>query len=144
MLRALWIKLFRQSPGEPNRGEAGERVAERYLRSQHGYRLVARNWRNPRNRREELDLVMHDGDVLVFVEVKTRSEEALVSGYHAIDRRKRDALRRAIRSYLRLLTERPLTHRFDVVEVRWPDDADDDGAGAEVLHYTNVRLQRRR
>ena len=34
---------------------------------------MARNWRSPRDRRDEIDLVCRDGDVLVVCEVKTRS-----------------------------------------------------------------------
>jgi len=53
-------------------GERGEQLASEYLQREHGFRLVACNWRNPRDRRDELDLVARDREVLVFVEVKTR------------------------------------------------------------------------
>jgi putative endonuclease len=119
------------------RGAEGERLAALFLKRR-GMNVVARNWRNPRDRREEIDLVCRDGEVLVFVEVKTRPDTARVRGYHAVDRRKRDALRRAIRGYLSLLRVRPHTVRFDVVEVvtRTPGPA-------EVLHFANVRLFRK-
>ena len=59
--------------GRPGRaGETGEQLAAAFLRRERGYRIVARNWRSPRDRRAEVDLVCRDGDVLVFVEVKTR------------------------------------------------------------------------
>lgn len=54
-------------------GTAGERLARRHL-EEHGYAFVTANWRYPGG---ELDLVMRDGDVLVFVEVKTRRGERL-------------------------------------------------------------------
>jgi putative endonuclease len=54
-------------------GAAGELLARRHLEHK-GYRFVAANWRRPYG---ELDLIMRDGDVLVFVEVKTRSGERL-------------------------------------------------------------------
>lgn len=118
-------------------GAWGERRAEAFLKRL-GYRLVARNWRNPRDRRDELDLVCSDGDVLVFVEVKTRSTVALVSGYHAIDRRKKKVLRRTADAYLKALApaQRPRTFRFDVVEV---DSADDQTEGG-IRHFENVPL----
>lgn len=50
----------------------------KFLITTAGYRILARNWRNPRDRRDELDLVALDRDVLVFVEVKTRAKEAKV------------------------------------------------------------------
>ncbi len=55
-------------------GAAGEQFARRHL-EQRGYRFVAANWRRPYG---ELDLIMRDGDVLVFVEVKTRRGERIV------------------------------------------------------------------
>jgi putative endonuclease len=118
-------------------GTAGERRAEKFLK-QLGYRVIARNWRNPSDRRDELDLVCRDGEVLVFVEVKTRSSIALVSGYYAIDRRKKKALRRAADAYLKCLApgQRPRTFRLDVVEV----STDGSAGGAEVRHFENVPL----
>jgi putative endonuclease len=61
-------------------GTAGEQLARRHL-EQRGYRFVAANWRRPYG---ELDLIMRDGDVLVFVEVKTRSSERLVTAEESL------------------------------------------------------------
>jgi putative endonuclease len=117
------------------RGTEGERLAAEFLHAQRGFEIVARNWRNPRDRREEIDLVCRDGEALVFVEVKTRSPTALVPGYDAINRRKRKVLRRAIHAYLTRLRARPRTFRFDVAEV-----AAGGGAAPVVRHFENVRL----
>ncbi len=51
-------------------GSRGERLAARLLK-QKGYRILARNCRS---RWGELDLIARDGDTIVFVEVKTRSQ----------------------------------------------------------------------
>lgn len=120
-------------------GDRGERLAADWLRKQKGFVLVARNWRSPRDRREEIDLVCRDGEVLVFVEVKARAAGALVPGYHAVDERKKRVLRRAIEAYLGGLkeAERPRTFRFDVVEVSFGGGAD---AAEEILHFENVAL----
>jgi putative endonuclease len=61
-------------------GAAGELLARRHL-EQRGYRFVAANWRRPYG---ELDLIMRDGDVLVFVEVKTRRGERLVTAEESL------------------------------------------------------------
>lgn len=112
-------------------------MAERYLRRERGFRIVARNWRSPSDRRDEIDLVARDAEVLVFIEVKTRAPAALVPGFHAVDARKKRVLRRAIRAYLAQLRPKPRTFRFDVVEVV----RGVEGAGArEVLHFENVPL----
>jgi putative endonuclease len=122
-----------RAPAE-ERGAEGERLAAGQLQRQ-GYEVVARNWRNPRDRREEIDLVCRDGDVLIFVEVKTRPDTALVPGFFAVDRRKKRVLRRAIHAYLTRLRRRPRTFRFDVVEV-----VTSAKRPPEVLHYANVAL----
>ena len=136
-----WLQRVCGRGSEPatpaaRRGAEGERLAAEFLCRRLGYEMVTANWRNPRNRREEIDLVCRDGEALVFVEVKTRDADALVQGYQAVDRRKRKVLRRAIRAYLTRLRHRPKTFRFDVAEVA----VDDDGSPPEVRHYENVRL----
>ncbi len=50
-------------------GEWGEAEARRYLETM-GYVFVDRNYRAQEG---EIDLVMQDGDIVVFVEVKTRT-----------------------------------------------------------------------
>lgn len=58
-------------PEHQKTGRRGEEEAYFHLRKL-GYVMVARNYRSPR-RRGEIDLVGWDGDVLCFVEVKTRT-----------------------------------------------------------------------
>ena len=116
-------------------GARGEKTAAEFLAHRHGFRILASNWRNPRDQRDEIDLVARDGEVLVFVEVKTRTERALVPGSHAIDDRKKRVLRRAVHAYLTALPEPPLTFRFDVVEVQLSDRLP-----AQCLHFENVPL----
>jgi putative endonuclease len=135
---AIMAGLFRRLCGIFKRagsGERGERLAAAWLQRERSFRIVARNWRSPRDRREEIDLVARDGEVLVFVEVKARAAGALVSGYHAVDARKRDVLRRAIRAYLAGLRVKPVTVRFDIVEVALPSDGE-----AEVRHFAGISL----
>ncbi len=122
MLR--WLQKIRdrfargQAPtARAEAGARGEQAAADYLTAREGFAIVTRNWRNPRDRRDEIDLVCRDGEVLVFVEVKARAEGALVSGFQAVDERKRRALRRAVHAYLGALAQPPRTFRFDVAEV---------------------------
>ncbi len=140
MIRWLKSLLNNLKPGDatptPNEaGARGEQAAADFLKARQGFTIIARNWRSPRDRRDEIDLVCRDGDVLVFVEVKARAEGALVSGYQAVDERKKRALRRAVQAYLGQLTPPPLTFRLDIVEVtlsqRLPP---------QVMHYENAPL----
>ena len=71
-------------------GMRGERLAEQHLIAR-GYRLLDRNWRCTEG---EIDLVMHDGDEVVFVEVKTRSSVAFGHPLEAITAVKLARLRR--------------------------------------------------
>ena len=132
-----WREKFRAWRARAS-GKQGERMAETVLKNL-GFKIVARNWRSPRDQRDEIDLVCLDGDALVFVEVKTRATDALVSGYYTVDRRKKAALRRAIDAYLKSLRpeNRPQTFRFDVVEVR---AGFDPHVEATVHHFANVPL----
>jgi putative endonuclease len=102
------------APDHLETGEWGERQAADFL-SQQGYRILGRRVRV--GRRGELDLVVRDDEVLVFVEVKTRKGESFGRPATAVDRRKRKALSRAAVEYLRQLRFPPAYFRFDVVEV---------------------------
>lgn len=80
-----------------------------------GYTMVARNFRSPRCR-GEIDLIGWEGDVLCFVEVKTRTTRDVKPGEAAVDGHKRRQIAAVIREYLRRLP--PLCQwRFDVVSV---------------------------
>ncbi len=112
-------------------GRRGEREAEKLLKKK-GYLILARNWRSGR---DEIDLICLHGKTVVFVEARTRAEGALVSGYDSIDQRKRDALRRVCRAYFAKMRPKPLTLRFDVVEIEHRE-----GTVLACRHYENVPL----
>ena len=105
------------------KGLAGERQALAYLR-QHGMRPVCQRYRCPYG---EIDLVMLDGECLVFVEVKLRSRGRKNDGVLAVNVQKQQRLIRAARCYLgEYPTEMPV--RFDIVEI----------TGAGVFHLPNA------
>ncbi|HZA92260.1 MAG TPA: YraN family protein, partial [Gemmatimonadales bacterium] len=95
-------------------GAAGEQLARHHLEQQ-GYEFIAANWRRPYG---ELDLIMRDGDVLVFVEVKTRRSERFGSAEESVSPSQVARLLRAAESFL---TEQPalagLFWRVDLVAV---------------------------
>lgn len=137
-LNDVWMRLSQpRAAGRTTaeNGRRGEEAAAAFLVRRHGFQVVARNWRSPRDRRDEIDLVARDGEVLVFVEVKARAARALVRGHEAVDARKKRALRRAVHAYLTALSAPPRTFRFDVVEV-----ALDERLPAQCLHFANVPL----
>ncbi|WP_263351495.1 YraN family protein [Acidicapsa acidisoli] len=97
-------------------GERGEEAAFFFLRRQ-GFTVVARRW-NEGPLPGDVDLIAWQGDVLCFLEVKTRTSNEVATASSAVDRNKRRTLRRLAGQYLRRLpeSERPET-RFDIVTV---------------------------
>ncbi len=94
-------------------GRRGEELACGFL-EQAGYLILARNYRT---RGAELDIVARHHDELVFVEVKSRNNQAFGSPFEAITRRKREKIALAAREYLVREKAGDLAARFDVVAV---------------------------
>lgn len=100
-----------------NRQQTGVRAEEtacRYL-CRKGLRLLTRNFRC---RGGEIDLIMRDGDSLVFVEVRYRRHARYGSGAESVDRRKRERIILCAQLYLqRHPAEQRRPARFDVVSL---------------------------
>lgn len=106
--------VSKDSPAHHRIGRRGEEEAYFYLRKR-GYVMVARNYRSAR-RRGEIDLIGWDGDVLCFIEVKTRTSHQVKPAEAAVDREKRRELAGMALEYLRHADE-TVQWRFDVVSV---------------------------
>lgn len=91
-------------------GAAAEDRAADYLQRQ-GLKLVARNWRC---RQGELDLVMRDGNTLVFVEVRSRASAAFGGAGASITPAKQAKLIRAAEHFLLQQAHRGAC-RFDAI-----------------------------
>ena len=109
-------------------GLRGEEEAFFYLRRQ-GYVVVARRWRTPKVP-GDVDLVAWDGEILCFIEVKTRSHREIVPAEFAVDQQKQRTLlsmASVFRKRFPEKTRRDLIIRFDVVSIYLPER----GSGAE-------------
>ena len=93
-------------------GKNGEKIAADYLRKK-GYRIVSRNFRSKRG---EIDLIATTGNYLVFVEVKERAANAMVSPLEAVTSAKRARIIRAAQYYLMRYPSH-LQPRFDVIAI---------------------------
>jgi len=82
--------------GTTRRGREAERHAERWLKAR-GLQVLARNYRC---RFGELDLVMRQGDTLVFVEVRLRRDERFGGARASVTRAKQRRLLAAANHYL--------------------------------------------
>ncbi len=142
-LRAsAWQAIFACLDGVPSRrarrtgpqhlqtGAAGEEAALFYLRQQ-GFTVVAHGWTSGRAP-GDLDLVAWEGDVLCFVEVKTRTSRTVATAESSVNFGKRRTLRRLAGHYQRQLPEGTLS-RFDVVVLYGTP-----GKGAQFQLYRNA------
>ena len=92
-------------------GLLGEWKAARYLKKQ-GMRILQKRYRTKHG---EIDLILQDGDTLVFAEVKYRPSGQMGDGLSTIDTQKKKRLRYAAGCYL---ASHPATYvRFDAVEI---------------------------
>lgn len=108
-------------PIKLTRGQKAEERACSYLISQ-GLKLLARNYRCSRG---ELDLVMKDGEHVVFIEVRYRTHSQFGGGIESITRSKKAKLVATALHYLqahRLGNRCPA--RFDVIAMAPSNDTD--------------------
>jgi len=101
------------------RGAAAEEAAARYLSSL-GYQVLERNWRC---RSGEIDLIARDGEVLVFVEVRSRrTGSRFGAAVEAVTPRKIRQVRGVAGVYLSFHPHVAGPVRFDVVAVTLQSD----------------------
>ena len=95
------------------RGEWAERLALEYLRE----RGLSLRERNVRSRGGEIDLVMQEGETVVFVEVRYRHHARFGGALPSVDAAKRQRLLRAAAAYLQRHWRSPPPCRIDVLAV---------------------------
>lgn len=93
-------------------GREGEEVAKKHL-IKNGYKLLNSNYRF---KHLEIDLIMKDDQFLIIVEVKTRTNNQLVSPESALTRKKQKQLIRAANQFI-IENNIDLEVRFDLVTV---------------------------
>jgi putative endonuclease len=93
-------------------GRSGEQLAAQFL-ERAGLEVLSRNWRSGRR---ELDLVVRDGAVVAFVEVKTR-RHGPQSPTESVTRAQRRRLRGAAEAWIHAHPGTGHEFRFDVVGI---------------------------
>lgn len=95
-------------------GQRGEQIAKEYFITK-GSTIMAERWKL---NHLELDLVVFENGIVVFVEVKTRTE---TDGVEAVVRKKRRNMQIAANAFLR---ELPVEYacRFDIVAITFHDN----------------------
>ena len=122
-----WLR--RDEPEHLRRGKLGERAAKRYLKKT-GLKFLYANFRGEQG---EIDLIFREKEILVFVEVKTRSSEAWRRPAAAVNQDKQRKIVATARDYLRLLERSDIPVRYDIVEVLL-----EEGRVNEIRHQPNA------
>lgn len=122
-------------PSDPRHqlGREGERLAERFLK-QRGLKTIARHFSTPVG---ELDLIMRDGDTVVFAEVKTRRDRKYADPQDAVRADKQRRMTRAARWFIHRKRWDDKPCRFDIVAVTRSPDGE-----AEIEHFPDAFLPR--
>ena len=94
-------------------GKFGEDLARERLEDC-GYRILTTNYRCPLG---ELDIIAKDGDVLVFVEIKTRKNRSLDRVKEIVNSRKQRQISKVALAYMKSNNLWGNRARFDVVAV---------------------------
>jgi len=96
-------------------GSKGERIAKRYLR-RHGYRIEEVNYTT---KFAEVDIIGWDGDVLAFVEVKTRTSDLLGEPEESVNIHKQRKIILAAKYYINKNRLWDTNARFDIVSIKY-------------------------
>ena len=99
------------------RGQWGEDLAAAHYRRL-GYEILERNWRSSTG---ELDLIVSDGSVYVFSEVKARRTADFGPASAAVTVAKQRRIRRLAVEWLRAHDAHAASIRFDVVAITGND-----------------------
>ena len=110
-------------------GRWGEETAVVYLEN-NGYTTLERNYHTAHG---EIDIVANKAEVLIFVEVKTRSSHAFAYPEDSVTLRKQAHMLSTAADYLQAHPESGESWRFDVIAIeRKP------GSTPEIVHFENV------
>lgn len=97
-----------------NIGKQAEDFALTFLKQQ-GLKLVKRNYFTKLG---EIDLIMLDTDVLVFIEVRYRKSENFLAGFETVDRRKQAHILKAAKYFIVQNSKyASFMSRFDIISL---------------------------
>lgn len=119
LLDILWVKNSMEDNNFTTKtfnsvtGSGGEDQASKYLISK-GYKILKRNFKTKIG---EIDIVAKDGDVIVFVEVKTRKNDYFGLPREAVTPTKQRKIRMVATQYLKLNGGLNQLCRFDVIDI---------------------------
>lgn len=93
-------------------GAKGEKAARKYLK-RHGWKIIKKNYVSPFG---EIDIIVRKGEVMAFVEVKTRVSDEYGTPSEAVDKRRKLRYISGANYFLRNKIN-DFVVRFDIIEV---------------------------
>ena len=93
-------------------GQKGEELAEEHLKKA-GYKILFRNWKWGKH---EIDIIAENNDFIIFVEVKTRTDDFQMHPLTAITSEKQRSIIWAANGYLQKF-KLDKESRFDIITV---------------------------
>lgn len=113
-------------------GKAGEEAARSYLEGK-GYRIAELNFRCPYG---EIDLIAFDRkDLLVFVEVRTRTGSSFGTPAESITAEKLKRIQKSALYYMKRCYREEVACRFDLIAVRMDRKS---MAPLNIRHYRSI------
>ena len=112
-------------------GQMGEDLAVKFLKKK-GYKIIERNFRA--DRFGEIDIIARNKNELVFVEVKTKTDEQFGSAEEEFTYQKKKKMYRAIQNYLFKKYLKNCEWRADLIAIDIVDGKID------IRHYECVSL----
>jgi putative endonuclease len=95
-----------------NLGQEGEKMAETHLINK-GYKILHRNWKSGKR---EIDIIAENETFIVFIEVKTRTDDFHMHPRHAVTSEKQKSIIFAAESYLKKY-DIDKESRFDIISI---------------------------
>jgi putative endonuclease len=111
------------------KGAVSESVAENYLISKN-YTIVKKNFTFGKS--AEIDIIAEDGNMLVFVEVKSVKNDFYGDPLYFVTPQKQHSIRTAARGYLYVNKIESRDCRFDVITITYKND------NPEIQHIVNA------
>jgi putative endonuclease len=101
------------------KGNLGELLAQDFLKKK-GYRILETNYRCPAG---EIDIVARQGEYLVFIEVRTKTNRNFGSPEESITAAKMEHFERTVAQYQQAHSNLPALWRIDLVAVELEENA---------------------
>ena len=134
MLKQLLKKLFSSFSADltdpVELGKWGEKQAARYLKK-HGYTILDKNFTCNTG---ELDIIAADfSGTIIFVEVKSRTNENFINAEASVTYKKRTRINRAAKYFMAVHQIKNRPYRFDVITV-----ITNNGLKKKITHFQNA------